>query len=306
MPRRVGALGDGRAARRAAAARSGASGRVRTATTSWRSPAAPAATGRRARAYRRRRASVRAHLPTGRAGYLRRLPPSRPTRASRLAQARPSCARVEPVDEQDAVEVVGLVLDRAGQQLRALDADRVAVHVPAGRDHVQVPAAVPAEAGDGQAALRRPPRSPRRPASTSGLTRWPNSPSTYQVKTRRPTPICGAASPAPPARRASSRSGRRRAGAAPCRSRRPGGGGAQHGVAEQPDGGHAHEGPTSRGCRPPQCYGTRPRRDGGHTRSSGSSCTRHVLRRLPGAAHALHLGQRVRERAALERGTRTR
>ena len=44
-----------------------------------------------------------------------------------------------------------------------------------------------------------PPRSPRRPASTSGLTRWPNSPSTYQVNTRRPTPICGAASPAPPA-----------------------------------------------------------------------------------------------------------
>src|SRR3954449_579223 len=34
---------------------------------------------------------------------------------------------------------------------------------------------------------------------TSGLTRCPTSPSTYQVKTRRPTPICGAARPAPPA-----------------------------------------------------------------------------------------------------------
>src|SRR4051794_6637469 len=36
-------------------------------------------------------------------------------------------------------------------------------------------------------------------AVTSGLTRWPTEPSTYQVKTRRPTPSCGAASPAPPA-----------------------------------------------------------------------------------------------------------
>ena len=60
---------------------------------------------------------------------------------------------VETVDEQDAVEVVGLVLDGAGQQVRALDAHRVAVHVPAGGDHVQVPAAVAAEAGDRQAAL---------------------------------------------------------------------------------------------------------------------------------------------------------
>ena len=33
--------------------------------------------------------------------------------------------------------------------------------------------------------------------SSTGLTRWPTSPSTFQVKTRRPTPICGAARPAP-------------------------------------------------------------------------------------------------------------
>ena len=43
---------------------------------------------------------------------------------------------------------------------------------------------------------------PGRPACSvdrvrSGLTRWPSSPSTYHVKTRRPTPICGAARPAP-------------------------------------------------------------------------------------------------------------
>ena len=105
---------------------------------------------------------------------------------------------------------------------RALDADRVAVHVPAGGDHVQVPAAVPAVAGDGQAALGRPPRSPRRPASTSGLTRWPTSPSTYQVKTRRPTPICGAARPAPPGGVHGVGQVGRRAGAARRRSRRPG------------------------------------------------------------------------------------
>src|SRR5215475_7474514 len=39
---------------------------------------------------------------------------------------------VQPVDEQDAVEVVGLVLDAAGEQFAALDAHRVAVHVEAG------------------------------------------------------------------------------------------------------------------------------------------------------------------------------
>ena len=42
---------------------------------------------------------------------------------------------VEPVDEEHAVEVVGLVLDGAGEQLGALDRDRLAVHVePLGDD----------------------------------------------------------------------------------------------------------------------------------------------------------------------------
>src|SRR4051794_271321 len=36
---------------------------------------------------------------------------------------------VHAVDEQDAVEVVGLVLDAAGQQLRSLEHDRLAEHV---------------------------------------------------------------------------------------------------------------------------------------------------------------------------------
>src|SRR6185437_4630341 len=50
---------------------------------------------------------------------------------------------VEPVDEQDAVEVIRLVLDAAGEELGALERDRVAVHVEAGRDH-------PGRAGGGE------------------------------------------------------------------------------------------------------------------------------------------------------------
>src|SRR5712691_9555669 len=36
-----------------------------------------------------------------------------------------------PVDEQDAVQVVGLVLHAAGEQLGALDRDRLTMHVEA-------------------------------------------------------------------------------------------------------------------------------------------------------------------------------
>ena len=57
--------------------------------------------------------------------------------ASRIASmAGPLRRRVEPVDEQDAVEVVGLVLHAPGEQVAALDRDRVAVLVLAVRDDV--------------------------------------------------------------------------------------------------------------------------------------------------------------------------
>ena len=60
---------------------------------------------------------------------------------------------VEPVDEQHAVEVVGLVLDAAGEQVAALDRDRVAVDVLAVRDDVLLAHAVEGEVGQRQAAL---------------------------------------------------------------------------------------------------------------------------------------------------------
>ncbi len=60
---------------------------------------------------------------------------------------------VQPVDEQHPVEVVGLVLDRPGEQLGALDRHRLAVHVEALGDHRQGALAVVGQLGKGQAAL---------------------------------------------------------------------------------------------------------------------------------------------------------
>ena len=49
--------------------------------------------------------------------------------------------------------MVGLVLDAPGQQLGALDHDRLAVHVRALGDDAQGPLGVEGQAGEGQAAL---------------------------------------------------------------------------------------------------------------------------------------------------------
>src|SRR5215469_13922771 len=59
----------------------------------------------------------------------------------------------EPVDEQDAAQVVGLVLQGPGQFAGAGDRDRVAVTVDAGDDGVHRPQRLGGQAGDGQAAL---------------------------------------------------------------------------------------------------------------------------------------------------------
>ena len=61
---------------------------------------------------------------------------------------------VEPVDEQDAVEVVGLVLHRPRQQVGALDGDRLAERVPAAGDDLHRPRGVEAQPGQRQAPLR--------------------------------------------------------------------------------------------------------------------------------------------------------
>ena len=75
---------------------------------------------------------------------------------------------------------------------------------------------------------------------TSGLTRWPTSPSTNQVNTRSPTPSCGAASPAPPAANMVSVEVGDELPQLGVEVDDRRGGRPQHGVAEQPDGGDAH------------------------------------------------------------------
>ena len=61
--------------------------------------------------------------------------------------------RVEPVDEQHAVQVIGLMLDAAGQLTGALQGDRLPVHVEALGHHAVGPLGGEDEAGEGQAAL---------------------------------------------------------------------------------------------------------------------------------------------------------
>jgi hypothetical protein len=74
------------------------------------------------------------------------------SRIARIASRRTS--GVEPVDEQHAVEVVGLVLHAASEVCGALDRDRVAVHVLAVGHDVGLAPAVEGQTGNGQAAFR--------------------------------------------------------------------------------------------------------------------------------------------------------
>src|ERR1700733_8966769 len=60
---------------------------------------------------------------------------------------------VHPVDEQDPVQVVGLVLDAAREQFRALDGDRLAVHIEALGHDPPRPLDRVHQAGERQAAL---------------------------------------------------------------------------------------------------------------------------------------------------------
>ena len=139
-PRRAGPPGWPRPCGRGRPARPGGSPprRPRAGT-----PAGRPGRGPRSRAYPRRpAASDTAARPLRRCRWVvrRDLAPAGPGRphhsASRIAFiASLRCFRVEPVDEQDAVQVVGLVLDAAGQQLGALERHRLAVHVEALGDH---------------------------------------------------------------------------------------------------------------------------------------------------------------------------
>src|SRR3712207_6706161 len=84
-------------------------------------------------------------------------PPYGPRRRSAAVAQRPErgLARLpgEPVEEDLAVEVVDLVLQRARHETGALQPDRLAVHVEPLHDGVHRPHRGRPQAGDGQAAL---------------------------------------------------------------------------------------------------------------------------------------------------------
>src|SRR5450759_5920931 len=134
----------------------GASGRVTTATTSCdeldnASRLGTAASGVPAKTSRTRSATrsescVRAGLDDGRllAGPL--------GVADRLHGQLAVCL-VHAVDEQDAVEVVRLVLDAASQQLCSLTHDRLAMLVETLGHQAKRPGGVKEDAGEGQTAL---------------------------------------------------------------------------------------------------------------------------------------------------------
>ena len=65
----------------------------------------------------------------------------------------PAVTALEAIDEQHAVQVVGLVLDGPGQQVRPLDRHRLAVHVEPACHNAQRPTAVEHDAGQRQAPL---------------------------------------------------------------------------------------------------------------------------------------------------------
>src|ERR1035437_8532361 len=133
-----------------------ASGRVRTATTSWAeldsasrlrtaTSGVPAKTSR-TRSATRSESWVWADLDHG--GLL-----AGPRGVADRLHGKFAVCLVHPVDEQDAVEVVGLVLDAACQQLRSLTHDRLAMLVEALGHHAQRTGGVNEDAGEGQAPL---------------------------------------------------------------------------------------------------------------------------------------------------------
>src|ERR1700744_1321721 len=135
----------------------GASGRVTTATTSWREASRPVSA-----------ATAGSGVPanTSRISRSERLAESRMGRAAQLGHGHPGplgladglhgqllLLWVQPVDEQHAVQVIGLVLEAAGHPLGALQRDRVPVHVEPLGHRAPGPFGREGQAGERQAAL---------------------------------------------------------------------------------------------------------------------------------------------------------
>src|SRR3712207_6630465 len=158
----------------------GASGRVTTPTRSWPLSATARSDGRATSGVPANTTLTRELRPSGRESpervraHLDRRDEDAARRLVRLLAAardpaggagaeplrladRPHRAlaglRVEPLDEEHPVEVVGLVLDRAGQQVGPLHHERLSVHVEAAGDDLTGSTAVEREVRDREAAL---------------------------------------------------------------------------------------------------------------------------------------------------------
>ena len=140
----LGELGDGTRLDLAAPP-DWASGRVTTATTSWRGESIRARNeGRPVRGTGEDQAQGLQSLPVGRVRENLNVGGRRqaaPLGLADLLHRELALLAVQPVDEQHAVQVVGLVLEAAGQQVGALEGDRLAVHVEA-RRHAAPPGGV--------------------------------------------------------------------------------------------------------------------------------------------------------------------
>src|SRR5438552_7305203 len=103
----------------------------------------------------RRRPSPSESLAEGRMGAQldRRRMTARPLGFTNRLECQLALLAVQPINEQDAIEVVGLVLDTPGQQLAALDGHRFAVHVHALGDDTHRTLGGEREARNGESAL---------------------------------------------------------------------------------------------------------------------------------------------------------
>ena len=163
---------------------------------------------------------------------------------------------VEPVDVERAVEVVVLVLHAAGEPAGRVELDPVPVDVEA--DDVRAVGALEREglAGHGQAALGllvgvrallRDPRGGERRVDDVPRSGTPSSLAIFQMKTRRPTPICGAARPTPLAASLVSYMSSTRVRRSSSKSVDEGCSPMEDGLAGDDDGAHAHAPSQARG-----------------------------------------------------------
>ena len=213
----------------------GASGRVRTATTSWPESSSASSEGTAGAGVpaktSRSGGSPHDGLGVGHGQVLRPCPPTRPRRARSARPARAS-ASSRSTNRTPSRWSVSCWMARASSSVPSTRTGSPCMLQPWRRRAGAggSPSGSPGSTGS----PRGRPRSRRRPGDV-GVDQVADSPSTYQVKTRRPTPICGAARPAPPAACMVSVRSATSVRSSASKSTTGAAGVLQHGVAEQPD-----------------------------------------------------------------------